>query len=162
MFLVQKRFSDVDIAALKVVYSQTISKIDYEADWRFCAEQCFIEDLRHFFEIPNGKLFVLRIDGKTVSALRSEPYADGELFSYLETAPEMRGTGYGSDLVAESIRYLAQQGTHRIYAHVNKKNLPSLAVHRANGFCIYSDYAKLLDGTVSQNYYTLQYNSTAE
>jgi len=169
MLIVIKRFSDVQPAAITTIYSQTIHQnasdlyrnySDYAR--RILAEEQYFDDLRDFFRIPNGKLFVWKVDGKCVSALRSEPFLNGELITHLETAPDMRGKGYAGELLMSVIRFLQKTGVREIYSHVSKQNVPSVAVHRANGFYVKTEYAKLLDGTVSRNYYTLQYNSTAE
>lgn len=169
MLLVFDRISDVDTSSLKTVYLQSIKRMGDgfyrrfpEPERKFLAEERFIDDLRDFFLITHGELFMLYVDGKPVSALRSETYLDGQLISYLETSPDMRGRGYAGILISSVIKHLRGQGIDHIYSHINKKNLPSLAVHRTNGFQISADYAKLLDGTVSQNYFTLRYNSTAE
>ena len=153
MLLIMKRFSEVNISQIRAVYDQTIKNM---------AEDLFAQDLRDFFLIPGGRLFVLDIDGAAVSALRAEPYLDGVLFSWLETKPDQRGRGYGNMLVAAALKHLKEQGIRCVYSHIGKNNAASIAVHRANGFSMSADYAKLLDGTVSRNYYTFQYNSTAE
>lgn len=164
-----KRFSDIDTTALIAVYSQTIHQNAYKfhrnhADHErsILAEEQFIDDLRDFFQLPNAKVFLWQIDDRCVSALRSEPYLNGVLITHLETAPDMRGRGYAKKLLASVIQYLQKLGVRKIYSHVGKQNAPSIAVHRSNGFYVQKDCATLLDGTVSQNFYTLQYNSTAE
>ena len=164
MLLAIKHILDVDISALAFVYDQTIKANG--KDRRFSAnthedQQVFIDDLRDFLKIPDSNLFVWVADDRYVSAVRLEPFQDGVLISYLETAPTERGKGYGRTLVKESIDCLVGQGIQRIYSHVGKKNKPSLRIHLDNGFQIHEEYAKLLDGTVSQNYYTLVYKNTA-
>ena len=169
MLRIISRVSESDISALKTVYLQSIMRLGDDFYYRFpaaermyLAEERFVDDLRDFFIATRGKLFLLCVDEKPVSALRAEPYLDGSLFSYLETTPEMRGRGYARMLISSVIAYLQSRGVYHFYSHVHKKNAPSLAAHRATGFRISADHAKLLDGTVTQNYYTLHYNSTAE
>ena len=158
MMVTAQRFSDVDMAALKDIYSQTIGQMASAGH----GELQFAEDLRQFFRVPNGKLYIWLADGIPVAALRCEPYRDGALISYLETAPAMRGRGYAKALVSSVAGCLAGEGMFKIYSHVNKRNKPSLSVHEFCGFQIFADYAKLLDGTVSQNYYTMLHENAAE
>ena len=166
MMLAIDRFNDINFDALTSIYSETIDQMPTAGYGRFenniPAEQCFMEDMRHFFRIPNAKLFLWVVDDTPAAALRCEPYRGGMLISYLETAPEKRNRGYAKALVASVIGYFAQNGIREIYSHVGKRNKSSLSVHKFCGFKIVSDYAKLLDGTVSQNYYSMLYESTAE
>ncbi len=90
-------------------------------------------------------------DGAYVSVLRLEPYVDGYLLTGLETAPAARGKGYATMLMRAMLDIFPE----RIYSHVQMKNTASLALHQNVGFKILYDYAHLLDGTVSRNYYTL-------
>lgn len=117
-------------------------------------EDTFREDIFSFLRMPDTCL-ALWVEGETcVAALRLEPYADGSLLSCLETVPSLRGKGKAFALVSAVLEN--SYGT--IYAHVRKDNDKSLSLHLRAGFKIISDYGKLLDGTVSCNFYTLMYN----
>ena len=95
------------------------------------AEQSFYEYLREgFFSVP-GAVYALWVeDGNYVSALRLEPYEDGLLLEALETAPAQRRKGYAEQLM----RAVQAQFPEKIYSHVSKRNVASLAVHEKCGF----------------------------
>ena len=166
MLLIVERISGLNMDALKRIYVQTMDRMDTDRSGSFgadsSADQCFMENLRLFFQIRNAKLYIWEDSGIPVAALRCEPYGDGVLISNLETIPEMRGRGYAKALLSAVIRDLRNWRVYKVYSHVGKRNKPSLSVHNFCGFQICSDYAKLLDGTVSQNYYTMVYKNTAE
>ena len=42
----------------------------------------------------------------------------------------------------------------RIYSHVEKNNLPSIALHEKCGFVRHLDYGRMLDGSVLHKYWT--------
>lgn len=118
------------------------------------AEQSFYEYLREgFFSVP-GAVYALWVeDGNYVSALRLEPYEDGLLLEALETAPAQRRKGYAEQLM----RAVQAQFTEKIYSHVSKRNVASLAVHEKCGFRQVLDYAKYIDGSVARTAVTLCY-----
>lgn len=166
MLLVMRCISDVDIPQILPVYDETIGWMErkryrgsLESAFGMSSQDRFTEDLCQFFEAPGSKFFVWTAQGKYVSAVRAEQFADGMLLSYLETDPVYRGKGYARSLVGAAVQYLEQNGHERIYSHIEKRNVVSMAVHMANGFQTIADHATLLDGTVSQKYYTLQYVS---
>lgn len=113
------------------------------------AEQAFFDYLRQcFFTLPGATICVWQVDGRYVSALRLEPWKDGLLLTGLETAPEQQGKGYACDLIRGVQGYLAQQGTVRLYSHINKHNKASIAVHKKCGFKKILDHANFLDGSI--------------
>lgn len=166
MLAVINCFDDIDIVALREIYEETLGQMrdDYSDGYGpyNSVYQCLTDDLLDFFRVSNSKLFLWVSECYPVAAVRCEPHGDGVLISYLETKPCMRGNGYATALLCATIEHLKSYGVKQIYSHVNKRNKASLSVHKASGFQIQDDFAKLLDGTISQNYYTLQYKSTAE
>ena len=118
------------------------------------AEQAFYQYLSEvFFPVPSAVYAIWEENGKYVSALRLEPYEDGLLLEALETAPQYRRRGYGEKL----IRAVQDAFPQKIYSHVSKRNVPSLAIHKKCGFQQVLDYAKYIDGSVARNAVTLQY-----
>ncbi len=118
------------------------------------AEQDFYQYLREiFFPTAGAAYYLWEVNGKPVSALRLEPYRDGLLLEALETAPDCRKKGYAKALV----RAVAGQAGQKIYAHVSKKNLPSLKTHLACGFTRISEQAVYADGSVNSRCCTLLY-----
>ena len=116
------------------------------------AEQDFYQYLREcFFTMPGARYAILEENGSYCSAVRWEPFMDGVLISALETAPSERRKGHAEKLLRE---VLLRFDT-KVYSHVIKKNMPSLAVHRKCGFRIISDRARYLDGSVNARAYTL-------
>lgn len=118
------------------------------------AEQAFYQYLAEdFFSAPGAVYAMWQEQDAYVSALRLEPYEDGLLLEALETAPSQRRKGYAEQL----IRAVQEVFPQKIYSHVSKKNIPSLAVHEKCGFGQVLDYAKYIDGSVARNAVTLQY-----
>ena len=118
------------------------------------AEQAFYQYLAEVFFREAGAVYALwQAEGVYVSALRLEPYQDGLLLEALETAPDQRRKGYAEQL----LRAVQDAFPQRIYSHVSKKNVPSLAIHKKCGFVQVLDYAKYIDGSVARNAVTLQY-----
>lgn len=92
-----------------------------------------------------------------VSCVRCEISGSQALLYSLETAPNHRGKGFGKSLVSSAVDYLIKQGITDIHTHIKKNNKISLSLHDSLGFEISKDSARLIDGTVSQKYYTLIY-----
>lgn len=116
---------------------------------------CFLKE--DFFETQGAFYAVWEHNGRYVSALRMEPYRDGNLLEALETAPAQRRKGYAKALIKAVTSYLREQSNRKVYSHVNKKNHASLKAHEACGFNRILEYAVYIDGSVMQNSCTLQY-----
>ena len=120
------------------------------------AEEDFWDYLSQvFFHGENPVYLILTTEGRYVSALRLEDYEDGVLLEALVTAPGQRRKGYASELLREAANYLQGRAPVRLYAHVAKKNTASMKTHLSQGFRQCLDYARYIDGTVSQNTVTL-------
>lgn len=119
------------------------------------AEQEFYQYLQQVFFRTEGAMYLIWEDtGHYVSALRLEPYRDGLLLEALETAPEQRRKGYASKLLYVALEFASG---HKIYSHVHKRNVPSLAVHEKVGFTRILEYAVYADGSVNDRCCTLCY-----
>jgi len=94
-------------------------------------------------------------DGSCRASLRIQRYEDGVLLSGLETAPDDRRKGYGYALVTAVLDRLKQRGVHRVYSHIDRRNLPSQRLHKKCGFYKLRDSARLLDDTVTTKMDTL-------
>jgi len=158
MLKIVNKICDVDFTQMANVYLQ--SNLEYGRSncrngttWEQlrCGEMNMRDSLCCFLRTKGAILALWDCGGCCVSALRLEPYLDGFLLSCLETAPEACGKGYGTELVKAAAAYI----DGRVYSHIHKKNAASLAVHKKASFVICADHARLLDGTVSQAYYTL-------
>ena len=109
-----------------------------------------------FFRVKGAYYAIWEEDGCYKSALRMEPYEDGWLLEALETHPSCRRQGYAKKLVCS---VLAQIPSHIcIYSHVGKHNTASMATHLCCGFRMWKDYAKYVDGTVSQYACTMKFS----
>lgn len=115
------------------------------------ARQYLQED---FFAQPGAFYALWQVEGRYVSALRLEPYRDGQLLEGLETDPDHRRRGYAGALMKA---VLELPGVGKVYSHVGKRNLASLAVHKSCGFRIIADVASYVDGSVDDRCYTLLY-----
>ena len=163
MLKIIRSFKQMNFRLLADVYIQScqergrLNYPDYpEAQQIFLAEQDLYGEVSCFFQDENAFYAVWQLEGKYVSVLRMEPYEDGLLLEGLETVQEERGKGYAKALVSAVLSELYGQGEQIIYAHIDKKNTASLAVHRACGFDKVRDCAVFADGSVSQNAYTMK------
>lgn len=105
-----------------------------------------------FFKTAGARYCLWREGETTVAALRLEPYRDGLLIAALETAPGYRCKGYATKLLQAVLEYLGQGVT--VYAHIDRKNGASIAVHKKCGFAIIANFSMFLDGSVSRSYDT--------
>lgn len=120
-------------------------------------EQNFADYLREDFFRQKGAFYCLwKENGRTVSALRLEPFGDGLLLEALETMPEQRRRGYGKALILAVLDHVRSGDQKPVYSHVRKRNRASLALHAACGFTQMLDYARLIDGSVNTSYVTLK------
>ena len=121
-----------------------------KAIWDF--ESYLRED---FFRVNGAYYAVLEDAGLYRSAVRMEPYEDGWLLEALETHPSCRRQGYARKLLRGVLAQMPEGAC--VYSHVGKRNAASLATHLGCGFQIHRDYAKYVDGTVSQYAYTMKF-----
>lgn len=123
------------------------------------AQQDFYQYLREVFFCTDGAYYAIyEHDGAYVSALRVEPYRDGVLIAAVETAPEQRKRGFARKLIEEVLTYVRSRDISRIYAHVLKNNVPSLALHKTCGFSRIAENAAYIDGAVSDRACTFCYH----
>ena len=153
MLYLAGKLSDLDFRQLMDVYEE--GNLENAAEffphepkeqWLLLAEQSFHQYLRECFFKTEGAYYALwLIDGRYVSALRLEPYRDGLLLEALETKPDERKKGYGSELVTAVLAYV---GDTKVYSHVSKRNAASLRTHEKCGFHRILEHAVYADGSV--------------
>ena len=141
-----RQFSDVNLDALLDVYSQSLD----QKDWSEVND--FLEDLQLFYKNKNVCVIQWIEDGKAMAAMRLEPYQDGSLITCLETHPDHRRKGYAYMLLETVLS--KYPGIY--YSHVDKRNKPSLQLHRKVGFKSFLDYAIHVDGSVYSGSVTLK------
>ena len=141
-----RQFSDVNLDTLLDVYSQSLD----QKDWSEVND--FLEDLQLFYKNKNVCVIQWIEDGKAVAAMRLEPYQDGSLITCLETHPHYRRKGYAYQLLESVLS--KYPGIY--YSHVDKRNKPSLQLHRKVGFKSFLDYAIHVDGSVYSGSVTLK------
>lgn len=162
MLLLLKRLNDIHFSSLMAVYEEGNREngddlYPQETPERRLAqaEADFHDYLRQvFFPTPGAVYALWESDGKYLSALRLEPYRDGFLIAGLETAPEQRKKGYASQLLAA---VQAHYSGEKLYSHVAKGNIASLATHRKCGFRRISEHAVYIDGSANNRCCTLLY-----
>jgi RimJ/RimL family protein N-acetyltransferase len=159
MLRIVKRMGELDFAALMEIYEEG-NRENGEELWPglpeglqlLNAEQAFHQYLREcFFVTPEAVYCIWQEEGRSVSALRLEPYQDGLLLEALETAPDSRRKGYAGALITAVLEAF---GERKIYSHVSKRNTPSLRVHEKCGFRRIAEHAVYADGSVMQNHVT--------
>ena len=145
MLTCYSRYSELDIQQILAIYAQARRRDYYD-------DSDFLEDISLFFRGSGSALWTWTEQGTPVAAVRTEPYKDGYLISCLETAPQQRRRGFGRKLL---LALLAKQ-SGIYYAHVDKRNHPSLALHKDVGFAVWLDHAVHVDGSVYAGSYTLR------
>lgn len=151
------RYDELNIQDLMRVYEEMLlKKGEQEGVSAFQIENDFRSYLEDDFFAMTGAFYAVWVhEGQYVSALRLEPYQDGVLLTGLETAPAERCKGHATRLLHAVKEYVQGANCLPIYSHIHKRNPGSLSVHRASGFKQHHDFGRLIDGTVSNNYYTM-------
>lgn len=164
LLLILRSLQEVNYSQIMQVYEESNKRYaDAEYPRLPCglrvinAEQDFYAYLREFFSTDGAMYAIWSVDGEYKSALRMEPYADGYLLAGLETAPAEREKGYAKQLIRESLSFFRKINNAAIYSHVDKDNIPSLAVHKACGFVCIREDAEYIDGTHKEDAYTLMW-----
>lgn len=159
MLQIIRSMKDLNFGQLMAVYEES-NRENGEEFWPALpmgqqilrAEQDFYQYLKECFFTTEGALYAIWTEGNTyVSALRLEPYRDGLLLEALETASEKRQRGYAKALIQG---VLMQMPETKLYAHIHKKNLPSIRTHESCGFQRILDHAVYIDGSVRSNSFT--------
>lgn len=146
MLITAKSMRELDFQKLLNVYSDELTTRK--------EQEMFYLYLLDFFCDSNVEYHIWFVDGEYRCALRTEPYRDGCLVAGLHTAVDQRCCGYAKRLISA----VCDCCNVPIYAHVEKRNIPSLRVHLSCGFREIHDYAVFIDGSVSWNSCTLCYN----
>ena len=153
MLIIADRLNQLNFRQLMDVYEELnleqgrlLYPHESSAQWALLAEQDFYQYLNEcFFQTPGAVYALWQENGKYVSALRLEPYLDGLLIEALETLPTVRGMGYAGMLL-HAVK--AHYGEIQLYAHVDKRNIPSIRVHERCGFHRILEHAVYADGSV--------------
>lgn len=151
-------------SALRQICSETVqlpSEIDSanherKADDMY-KEQAWYENLSSFFREDGGTLFFWEEQGAFVSVCRVEAARGLCILHDLETKPSARRKGYARNLLLATIDHLKNRGIDKVCVHIRRTNKPSLALHTTVGFVKVKDTARLLDGTVSSAYITMEF-----
>lgn len=159
------RLRDLDFEYLMRVYEEgnrengrCLYAKESEEDQLRLAQQDFFDYLQYdFFRQPDAAYWILQVEDQYVCALRTELFQDGYLIQALETMPFQRRCGYATRLLDYVVRQLHETTAKPIYSHVQKRNRASLTVHAKCGFAQLKDFAAYIDGSVSNNAYTLVY-----
>ncbi len=159
MLITAKSLGDISFSQLMEVYAESNQENGREfwpeetpGQQLLQVEQSFLQYLREDFFRAGGVYYIWQVENRYVSALRIEPYRDGLLLEALETAPSQRRRGYAEVLMRCA---LERRGGEKIYSHVSKRNVPSLAVHKKCGFAPILDYAVYVDGSVNHKCCTM-------
>ena len=147
------RARELNFEKLCAVYRESCKQLAEDKSLPLYQAEANFEDYirEEFFRLHDAFYAIWEEDGQYLSALRMEPYKDGYLLTSLETHPNHRRNRYGEKLLSSVIDYVNKP----IYAHVHRNNIASLSLHKKCGFERILDYAVFLDGTVSQDAWTL-------
>lgn len=157
MLKIIKSMSELNTEQLMTVYKDTNQQIGQESNPYASAyqqllhgEEKMLSYLRQDFFHQNGAFCAVWLcEGDYTSALRMERYLDGYLLTSLETAPQARRRGYANSLMMAVLEYLRASGCKVVYAHIEKRNTPSLCLHEKCGFERIAETASYIDGTVT-------------
>lgn len=155
--------SDMDFQQLCDIYEEYFTQnlmdrhIEVSAFALLREQQEFYDFLLDFFR-ADGSIYAVWMDNERYcSAVRLEKYLDGYLLAGLETATNMRRKGYATNLIKSIIEYCEANRSLPIYSHISDSNIPSIKVHKNNGFCAIKDFAVYLDGSVDHRSKTYCY-----
>ena len=159
MVAVVRKMGQVSFSDLMEIYAE--SNLDTareqwpelsQAEGLCRAEMEFYQYLRQDFFTQGDSFYVLALAGKKpVAAARMERWRDGWLLEGLETHPDHRGRGYGTEVLAAAVAEV----TETVYAHVKRSNLPSLRVHEKCGFHMTQTTA-MVDGSYLPGFVTMK------
>ncbi len=167
MLIVETKMSGQLLRKLAEIYRESLARQGgecYPDETEFrqiaLAEAQLGSFLREDFFQKDGICCCLWLEcGKPVSALRLWRDSDGVLLEGLETAPEYRGHGFASRLIA-AVQEKCPSDVP-IFSHVNRKNTVSLSIHRKLGFRTVRQSARCRNGEVSCCYITLRWERSA-
>lgn len=114
----------------------------------------FYEDTLDFLAERESAYCIWVIDGVYVSALRWQRFCDGYLIAGIETTSCERRKGYAQQLLEGVLEHFKTDFGINVYSHIRRDNQASIALHSKCGFSLHSDYARMLDGSVSRQYST--------
>ena len=123
-------------------------------------EEGFLNYLKNeFLASPGNAVWVLEKDGIWLSALRTTMVSEGLYYlEALETRPDSRKMGYGSELLSAVISALKETGAFRLCDCVGKANSASLKTHERCGFVTVSEEGyDYLQGETDPGSYGLEY-----
>ena len=111
MLEIVRSMGALDFEELMAVYRESNAENAQEQDIPIAqVEQNFADYLREDFFRQKGAFYCLwKENGRTVSALRLEPFEDGLLLEALETMPEQRRRGYGKALVLAALDHVRNE-----------------------------------------------------
>ena len=141
-------YAQSNAQSAKMIYPLEEPRLAYlQAEYDF---ERYVRD--EFFHVSGAFYAVWEESEAYICALRMEPYLEGYLLTSLETHPDYRRRGYATELILAVADFVSRP----VYAHIYKDNHISMATHSKCGFCQILDYAKLLDGTVTQRACTMR------
>lgn len=145
MLIVAKCVSDLRVFTLAEVYD-LFTLQEGQDFYGFLSEDFF----------PDGICCVWEENGRYVAALRLQRWNDGWLLEGLQTHRDHRRKGYAKALITAVLEELQLD---KIYVHIQRDNIPSIALHQACGFQKILDHAVYLDGSVHPNADTYVYKT---
>lgn len=159
MIIFADKLSKLDFDLLSELYSDDIEdtrKRDYSRmdvyEGKLRAQQDYYQYLHDvFFKEIDGKIFVIKEEGRYICGVRLEPYKDGLLLNSLVTAADFRRKGYAAELLNHVLGCITDTS---VYAHIHCRNIASLRLHEQLGFKLLCDYARMLDDSVCTDYNT--------
>lgn len=101
------------------------------------ADQQSRDDMAHYLEMPGDRdwwRLAYTADGQLAGLAIPSRNDAGPVVGYLGVVPELRGHGYGGDLLAEITRLLAASGAGQIRADTDVGNRPMAAAFERAGY----------------------------
>ena len=115
-----------------------------------------------FFQDEGGILYILASpEGRYRSAVKLYPWQGERCWHIeaLETRPEDRGKGYGTQVLREMIARLEQDGPVTLRSEVSKGNASSLRAHQKAGFRRWAEQVTEMDGSLNDKQCIMVYQS---
>lgn len=123
------------VAKLFAVYDESMADMRENFGDEQEMHDAYAEFLQDFVSEQTQLVLAEEVEDRWVSALRAIATSpDKWSLEAVETAPELRGKGYGKLLLKDSIAYLAHLGAKTVECIIADNNSISMKLHSACGF----------------------------
>jgi len=131
--------ASVDIVDFADEWAEDFAALNYEwIEKYFVIEKHdseILDDPKTWVIDPGGQIFMAIVSGLAAGTVAMIPAGEGVLeLTKMAVAPEFRGMGIGSKLIARSVEYAKEKGIQTIFLESHTSLQPALSLYRKHGF----------------------------